>query len=94
MIDESDLDILELEESTDDSDAFGVGRLVTVALSGALVSLGAYYVYQQLSPERKASLKKKASGLIANQIHQLTDMGDFGGDDDDPDDDDDLNDVS
>jgi hypothetical protein len=91
MIDESDLEMLEIDEETDNGDAFGVARLVTVALGGALVSLGAYYVYQQLSPERKASLKKKASGLIANQIHQLTDMGDFDADDDD---DDHLDDVS
>jgi peptide subunit release factor RF-3 len=83
MIDESDLEILELEEEESDEDAFSAGRLVTVALGGALLSLGVYYVYQQLSPERKATLKKQASGLIANQIHQLTDMGDFDEDDDD-----------
>ena len=77
MIDESDLNILEIEEEETDADAFSVGRLVTVALGGALASLGAYYIYQQLSPERKATLKKQASGLIANQIHQLTDTGDF-----------------
>ena len=41
MIDESDLDILELEEEGRDSDAFSVGRLITVALGGAVVSLGA-----------------------------------------------------
>ena len=62
MIDESDLDILELEEEGRDGDAFSVGRLITVALGGAVVSLGAYYIYQQLSPERKANLKKQASG--------------------------------
>ena len=39
--------------------------------------------HQQLSPERKANLKKQASGLIAKQIQQLTDMGDFDDDDDD-----------
>ena len=83
MIDESDLDILELEEEGRDGYAFSVGRLITVALGGAVVSLGAYYIYQQLSPERKANLKKQASGLIAKQIQQLTDMGDFDDDDDD-----------
>lgn len=83
MIDESDLDILELEEEGRDGDAFSIPRLLTVALGGAVASLGAYYIYQQLSPERKANLKKQASGLIAKQIHQLTDMGDFDDDDED-----------
>lgn len=83
MIDDSDLDILELErESDDEGHAYSAGRLITVALGGALLSLGAYYVYQQLTPEKKAGLKRKASGLIAQQIHQLTDMGDFDDDGD------------
>lgn len=76
MIDESDLEILELEEDRRDPDSFSAGRLISVALGGALVSLGVYYLYQQLSPERKSALKKQASGLIAKQIHQLTDFED------------------
>ena len=55
-------------------DAYSGGRLFGVALAGALLSLGAYYVYQQLDPDRKAKLKKQASGMIAEQIHTLTDL--------------------
>lgn len=77
MIDESDFDILELENEEPDKDAFALGRLLSVALAGALVSLGAYYVYQQLEPEKRAKLKKQASGMIAEQIHALTDVRDY-----------------
>ena len=73
MIDESDLDILELEEERD-SNAFSVGRLIAVAAGGALASLGMYYVYQQMDPEKRERLKKKASSLVADQIHALTDL--------------------
>ena len=76
MIHEDDLDILEIEDGLDDDEAFSVGRLLGVAAIGAFVSLGAYYIYQQLEPEKKARLKKTASGMIAEQIHTLTDVRD------------------
>ena len=80
MIDESDFEILELETEEaeeSDQDAFAVGRLLGVALAGAMVSLGAYYLYQQLEPEKRAKLKRQARGMIAEQIHALTDVGDY-----------------
>lgn len=77
MIDESDFEILELETEEPDKDAFAVGRLLGVALAGALVSLSAYYLYQQMEPEKRAKLKKQASGMIAEQIHALTDVRDY-----------------
>lgn len=73
-------DFDEYSETKKDDEAYSAGRLLGVALFGALVSLGAYYVYQQLEPEKKAKLKKKASGMIAEQIHTLTGPGE---DDDD-----------
>ena len=43
---------------------------------GAVASLGLYYLYQQLDDEKRTSLRRKASGLVADQIHRLTDIGD------------------
>lgn len=76
---DSDLDYLdtdfdEVEDATPDEDAYSAGRLITVALSGALLSLGVYYLYQQLEPEKKSRLKKKASGMIQEQIHAWTEI--------------------
>ena len=75
-MDEVDLDYIEaeLQEGSEDSDAFSAGRLLGVALVGALASLGAYYVYQSMDPDKKARLKKKASGMIQEQIHALTEI--------------------
>ena len=75
--DDSDLDYLEAEyreAAPRDEHAFSAGRLLSVAMAGALVSLGAYYLYQQLDPKKKADLKKKASGMIQEQIHALTEI--------------------
>ena len=66
-----DLEIVELDGETDD-EAFSVGRLVTVAALGALGALGAYYMYQQLDEEKRTSLRRKASGLVADQFSRLT----------------------
>ena len=76
MIHEDDLEILESQDELDDDKVFSAGRLLGVAVIGAFVSLGAYYIYQQLEPEKKARLKKTASGMIAEQIHTLTDVRD------------------
>lgn len=65
-----DLEIVELE----DDDAFSPGRLITVAAVGALVSMGLYYMYQQLDDEKRTSIRRKASGLVADQIHRLTEV--------------------
>ena len=75
-MDEVDLDYIEAElaEGSPDPDAFSASRLLGVALAGALASLGAYYVYQSMDPEKKARLKKKASGMIQEQIHALTEI--------------------
>lgn len=70
---DQDLEIVELDDS--EGDAYSAGRLITVASFGALLSLGLYYVYQQLDEEKRGSLKRKASGLVAEQIHRLTDVG-------------------
>lgn len=67
-----DLEIVELDGDTDE-EAYSPGRLITVAAVGALVSLGLYYMYQQLDDEKRSSLRRKASGLVADQIHRLTD---------------------
>lgn len=69
-----DLEVVELDDDSDE-EAFTPGRLITVATFGALVSLGLYYMYQQLDDEKRTSIRKKASGLVADQIHRLTDPG-------------------
>jgi hypothetical protein len=69
-----DLEIVELE----DDDVYSPGRLITVAAVGALVSMGLYYMYQQLDDEKRTSLRRKASGLVADQIHRLTEVDDDG----------------
>jgi hypothetical protein len=68
---ERDLEIVELEAETD-PEAFAPGRLVTVATFGALAALGLYYVYQQLDEEKRNSIRRKASGLMADQFQRLT----------------------
>lgn len=70
----ADLIDMEEDEMAPDHEAFAAGRLLGVALFGALVSLGAYYVYQSLEPEKKSKLKKQASSLIQEQIHTLTEV--------------------
>ena len=74
MVDDIDLDELEYGLEEEDAEAFSAIRLVGVATVGALLSLGAYYIYQNLDPSKKASLKKQASGLVAEQIHRLTEI--------------------
>lgn len=83
MIDDSDLERLERESRETEDRAFSAGRLFGVATMGALLSLGAYYVYHQLDPDKRARLKKKASGMIAEQIHALTAVRDPFEDEDD-----------
>lgn len=75
VIDESDLEYMDPETEVD-RHAYSAGRLLTVGLAGALVSLGIYYLYQQLEPEKKHKLKKKATGFIQEQIHALTEVRD------------------
>ena len=77
MIHEEDFDILDLEEEVEDEHKFSAGRLFGVATVGAMISLGVYYIYQQLDPEKKARLKRQASGMIAEQIHTLTEVHDI-----------------
>lgn len=77
VIDESDLDYVELEREPEvDEHAFSAGRIATVAAAGALLSLSLYYLYQQLDPEKKSRLKRRASGFIQEQIHALTEVSD------------------
>lgn len=66
---------LELSDDTDEN-AYSPGRLLGVATLGALLSLGAYYLYQQMDEEKKRALKKKASNLVADQITRLTEVED------------------
>jgi hypothetical protein len=68
-----DLEIVELDDERDE-DAFTPGRLITVAALGAAAALGLYYMYQQLDEEKRTSIRRKASGLVADQIHRLTDV--------------------
>lgn len=74
VIDDSDLEYVELETTEVGGEAYGAGRLLTVAMAGAFVSLGIYYLYQQLEPEKKSKLKKKATGFLQEQIHALTEV--------------------
>lgn len=67
-----ELEIIELEE---DAEVYSAPRLLVVAAMGAVASLGLYYIYQQLDEEKRTSLRRKASGLVADQIHRLTDTG-------------------
>lgn len=66
-----EIEIVELD--SDDGEAFSPGRLFTVAAAGALASLGLYYLYHQLDEDKRASLRRKASGLVADQLHRWTD---------------------
>ena len=70
------VDLIDMDEEVDaeDKHAFAPARLFSVALVGALVSLGAYYMYQQLEPEKKRKLKKQATSMIQEQIHSLTEV--------------------
>lgn len=68
-----ELEIVELDADNDE-EAYSAGRLLTVAAMGALLSLGLYYMYQQLDEEKRTSLRRKASGLVADQIHRLTEV--------------------
>ena len=77
MSKDKDLEIVELEDERDD-EAFAPGRLITVAAVGAMAALGLYYVYQQLDEEKRVSIRRKASGLVADQIHRLTDPDEGG----------------
>lgn len=77
VIDESELDYVELDEVPEvDAHAFSAGRIATVAAAGALLSLSIYYLYQQLDPDKKSRLKRRASGFIQEQIHALTEVSD------------------
>jgi hypothetical protein len=76
VIEDSELDVLELDTHEKKEDVFSAGRLFSVALAGAIASLGAYYIYHQLDPDKKARLKEQASGMIAEQIHALTEVRD------------------
>lgn len=66
---------LELSDDTDE-EAYSPGRLLGVAALGAMLSLGAYYLYQQMDEEKKRALKRKASNLVADQITRLTEVDD------------------
>ena len=70
-----ELDELEIVELEAEEEVYSAPRLLMVAAMGALASLGLYYVYQQLDEEKRNSLRRKASGLVAEQIHRLTDVG-------------------
>ena len=70
---ERELEMVELEAQ---EDTYGAPRLLAVAAMGAVASLGLYYLYQQLDEEKRSSLRRKASGLVADQIHRLTDVDD------------------
>lgn len=74
-MDDAEFEYAEYEDERD-GQAFSGGRLLGVAMVGAFVSLSVYYVYQQLDPDKRAKLKKQASGLIADQIHTLTEVRD------------------
>lgn len=71
---DKDLEIVELDDETD-VEAFTPGRLFTVAAVGAMTALGLYYIYQQLDEEKRSTIRRKASGLVADQLHRLTDPG-------------------
>lgn len=73
-MDDRDLNELEYGLDDEDAEAFSAMRLLGVATVGAMLSLGAYYIYQNLEPSKRASLKKQASGLVAQQIHRLTEL--------------------
>ncbi len=70
------LEIVELEPEDGEGEPFSTGRLLTVATVGALLSLGAYYIYHQLDDEKRRALKSTASSLVAEQIHRLTEVDD------------------
>lgn len=75
VIDEAELEYSDLEFEVD-KNAYSPGRLLSIGLAGAAVSLGIYYLYQQLDPEKKHKLKKRATGFIQEQIHALTEVRD------------------
>ena len=55
-------------------DSFSLPKLVAVAVAGAATSLGLYYFYHNLDNDKKKQIRKKATGMIAEQIHTLTDI--------------------
>lgn len=72
----NDIDLELVDSEDDDENVYSPIRLLGVATLGAALSLGAYYLYQQMDPEKKASLKRKASNLVADQITKLTEVDD------------------
>lgn len=73
---ERELEVVELDPYEEEDQVYSSGRLLSVATLGAVASLGLYYLYQQLDEEKRTSIRKKASGLVADQIHRLTEVED------------------
>ena len=73
---ERELEVVELDPYEEEDQVYSPGRLLSVATLGAVASLGLYYLYQQLDEEKRTSIRKKASGLVADQIHRLTEVED------------------
>ncbi len=71
---ERELEVVELDPYEDEDQVYSMGRLFSVATLGAVASLGLYYLYQQLDEEKRTSIRRKASGLVADQIHRLTEV--------------------
>lgn len=68
-----DLEFIESDSTpTKEDAAYSLGRLLTVAATGALASLGLYYLYQQLDEDKQGALCRKATNLLADGFQRLT----------------------
>lgn len=67
----------ELMHTDEDEDVYTPAKLLGVATLGAVLSLGVYYLYNQMDEEKRASLRRKASNLVADQITRLTEVEEY-----------------
>ena len=60
--------LVKLEQT---SDPFTFGRVLGVALVGAVGSLAAYYIYYQLEPDYRKKLKSGAVDAVKGQVRNF-----------------------
>ncbi len=68
-LDRDDVEVLDLDDEHG-PDPFSPERLVGVAVLGAVSSLLIYYMFNQLDPERRESIKDGIMATVKNQVRR------------------------
>lgn len=68
-LDRNDVEVLDLDEEHG-SDPFSPERLVGVAVLGAVSSLLLYYLFNQLDPDRRESIKEGMMSTLKSQVRR------------------------